>query len=322
VKKMKWLSATGAVLALGAAGFVTTSSPASGSTPLITAGPGSHVHCTITGTAKLAPALANDWSQAAHSGGNADPGDAGAAPAPIVSKDAATYTGNATIAAAVASIPNTTYTANGGAPTAVTTTAKVATASCTSTLVKDITTPTITDNVVSASIASGSISTGANEATCGGLANTSGTTFQSIIKWKGTTAKITPTTVVSNLAAIADIGNTGVGFDLTADGTGGTSITGSFASATGGSSESKAFIDATTLNAILGASATSATQTTSVCEPLLTGKFTPAAAGASDAIAIKLKKPKGLKAIGVTNSGGQGPIIAPNDTPSSIDAVN
>ena len=319
MKKTKWLGATGAVIALGAVGFIGTSSPASG-TVTVTAGPGSHVHCTIGGTAKLSPALANDWSKAAHSGSNADPGDAGAAPAPVVSKDALTYSGNATITAAVASIPNTVYTANNGANTAVTTSAKVASLTCSATHVVDATTPSLTAEVASGAVVSSSISTGTSEATCGGLASTAGSTFQSIITWKSTsTTKITPTTVVSNLSAIADIGTDGVGFDLKAGPSqSGTSITGSFA---GGTSESKAYIDATTLNALLGAPATTAAQTTNICEPLLTGKFTAAAAGASDAVALKLKKPKGLKAITITNSGVQGPIIAPNDTPSSIDAV-
>jgi len=326
VKKMKWLGATGAVIALGAVGFVGTSSPASG-TVTITAGPGSHVHCTITGVAKLAPALANDWDHTAHSSDPGDafgPGSTATIKGGIASKTDPDVTNNATIKAAVASIPDTVYAANSGNPTVVHTAAKVvSTGTCSNTHVVDATTPSLTAEVASISIVSTSDSTGANEATCGGLADTSGTQFQSTVTYKSTsTTKIAPSVITSNLAAIADIGNTGVGFDLTADGTGGTSITGSFA---GGSSESKAYIDGTTLNAILGASATSAAQATSVCEPTMSGKFTPAALGASDAVAIKLKKPKGLKAITIQSSNaavnGQGSTIAPNDTPSTLDAV-
>jgi hypothetical protein len=326
---MKWLGATGAVLALSAVGFVgTTSSPASG-TVTVTAGPGSHIHCVITGAAKLAPGLANDWDPSAHT---SDPGDAfgpGSTANPkggIASKTDPDVTGNAVIKAAVASIPSTTYTANNGNPTVVSTSAKVASGVCSNTHVVDATTPSLTAEVASVSIVSTSDSSGTNEATCGGLADTSGTLFQSIVSYKSTTTtKIAPSTITSTLAAITDIGNTGVGFDLQADGSNGTVITGSFASAAGGHSESKAYIDGTTLGAILSAPSDSSKNSGSLCEAQISGKFTPAAPGASDAIAIKLKKPKSLKAITIQSSNaavnGQGPLVAPNDTPSSIDAV-
>jgi hypothetical protein len=286
VKKMKWLGVGGAALALSAVGLVSTSSGANAGTPTITAGPGSSVSCVITGVAKLSPTLANDWSQAAHS---SDPGDANPIGGP-----SSTITGNATVKAAMASIPDTTYSA-GTVP--VTTSAKVSSTSCSGT----VTDGTNTDTVASAAITTASTSAGTSEATCSGLASPGTSTFTTIIKWKGTVDKINPTTAVSSLSDLAD--SHGVGFELKADGTGGTSISGSFG---GGSSDSKAYIDPATLGALLGAPSTSAAQTGSLCEATLSGKFTPAAAGASDAVAIKLKKPKGLKAITIQNSGPQG----------------
>ena len=291
MKKTKLLASAGALVVLGSAGFLAVPN-ANGTTITITAGAGSSVSCTITGGAKIATPLMNDWSQAAHA---SDPGDAAAAPAPVASKDAATYTGNATIEAAMASIPDVTFSA---APAPVTTSAKLA-GVCSGT-VQDLQGST---GVASGALVSTSVSGGTSRSTCSGLVPDplNPTTFTSIITWKGTgTTKIAPSTVTSTLGEL--VSTHGVGFELTATG-----ITGSFA---GGTSVADAYIDTTTLGAILGSASTSAAQSGSLCEATLSGKFTPAAsgpaAGSSDAIAIKLKKPKGLKAITIGNSGPQG----------------
>src|SRR5437868_1824611 len=102
----KWLGATGAVVALGAVGFVST--PSAQGMVTITAGSGSFANCTITGSVKISPTLVNNWKASQHSN---DPN------------------ANATIKAAMASIPDTTYSA-GSVP--VTTTSKT-TAVCTGT---------------------------------------------------------------------------------------------------------------------------------------------------------------------------------------------
>jgi hypothetical protein len=277
VKKFKWFGAAGAIVALGSAGFLTTG-VAEGSTPTITAGAGSSVSCNIAGPAKLSPPLKNDWSKAAHSGGNADPNS------------------NATVKAAMASIPDTTYSA-GSVP--VTTSAKV-TGTCTGT----VTDGTNTASVTGIQITSSSISAGTSEATCSGLASPGTSTFTSIIKWTATGAKVTGSTATSTLATLGDAH--GLGFELTASGA---NITGSFA---GGTSDAKAYVDLTTINAIAGGPSTFDTPTTSVCEPTLKEKFTAATAGASDAVGIKLKPGKGLKLITI------GPGL--DATPSSITA--
>jgi hypothetical protein len=103
-----------------------------------------------------------------------------------------------------------------------------------------------------------------------------------------------------------------VGFELQNNHSG---ITGSFA---GGTSDSKLYIDGTTLNAIIGGPSTSAAQSPSICEPTLSGKFTAAVPGASDSVAIKLKKPKGLKGITIDTGASQGTDFAPHPTNSSV----
>ena len=284
MKKMKWLGATGAVLALGAVGLVSTTS-ANAAAPVITASAGSRVTCDLTGTAKLSPTLANPWTASAHS---SDPGDA-PLPGP------ATTTGNATIKAAMASIPNDeTWVANGGADTPVTNTAKVA-ATCTGT----ITDGTNTDTTgLAASISTSSVSAGTDPATCTGLASPGTATYQTIIKWAGTPDKITPSTVTATLGVLTD--SHGVGFQLTS---GPSDVAGSFASS-GSHSVSDAYVDTNTILAIAGGPSTTAGETISPCEATVSEKFTPAATGASDAVAIKLKKPKGLKSIGITTASG------------------
>ncbi|HEY1737948.1 MAG TPA: hypothetical protein VGI86_04525 [Acidimicrobiia bacterium] len=85
----------------------------------------------------------------------------------------------------------------------------------------------------------------------------------------------------------------GVGFQITPT-TGGT--TGSFA---GGTGVTNAYVDLTTIGALSEGPATFSAPTagSNICEPSVSEKFTAAAPGTSDAIALKLKKPKGLKAI-------------------------
>jgi len=286
VKKTKWLGATGAVVALGVGGFLAVPyTSANGTTPPIVAGSGSSASCTITGTVKISPGLANDWDQSAHS---SDPGDAQATGG-VVSKDAQTYTGNATITAAMASIPDTPYSAGF---TKVTTTSKTV-AVCTGTA----TDGAHSTSVDGATITSQSISDGTNEATCSGLnANTGSTPLHSDIKWTSTGPfKIAPSSVTSTVSQLLD--SHGAGFDVSSSGG-----TGSFA---GGTGETKAYVDNVAIASISGAAATTANPTAinpllgiaSLCEPTVTGKFAPAALGAGDSVAIKLKKPKGLKAI-------------------------
>jgi hypothetical protein len=290
VKITKWLGATGAVLALGAVGFITVPA-ANGATLTLTAGAGSSAHCTITGTAKVSPGLANNWDPSAHTN---DPDTV--------------ESNNATIKAAMASIPATTY----GVAGTTTVSAKIP-AVCTGTIV-DPSQGSATTTLASATFSA--VSATAGDGTCGGLVGDVGTsTFTTTITWKGTSStKINPTTVTSTLGALAD--GHGIGFDLKSSSS---QIVGSFAgpSTSNTASEVKAYIDSTTEGAELGSAATfdNPTATSSlfgpdVCEPQLSEKFTPASPGVSDAVAIKLKKPKGLKAIGI--------ITTPDNTQSTL----
>jgi hypothetical protein len=312
VKISKWLAAGSAVVALGGAGFLAVPN-ASASTPTITAGPGSHVHCTFSAVAKLSPGLLNDWTQSDHSNDTSAP--------------------NATQKAAIASIPNTTYAANSGAPTVVQTATKGATISCSASTVVDATNTSLTDTITGGSIASTASSAGTDEATCAGLLNQTGSTqFTTIIKWTGTTAKINPTTVTTTLQALADIGTDGVGFELSADTRSSDSsaqkfgsIAGSFA---GGVTDTKAYIDGVTLTSILAGPATLTTDPSDsnvgpippgLCQPSIQVKAGSNAPGVSDSVAIKVKKNKGLKSITLADNSGQGAVFAPTPANSNLD---
>ena len=270
MKISKWLGASAAVLALGAAGFIAVPS-ANASAPTITAGAGSNVTCTVVGSVKLSPGLTDPWLHSQHSGANADPST------------------NATVKAAMASIPDdATWVAGDGAGTPVTTSSK-STATCTGTITDGTNTDT---SGLAASITSTSVSDGTNPAECSSLStNTGSSTLTSIIKWAGTPDKIAPSTVTSTVSQLID--SHGAGFEITPVAH---ETTGSFAN---GSGVTKAYVDITTIGALSEAPTTFGAPTSGgdVCEPSVSEKFTAATTGASDAIALKLKKPKGLKAI-------------------------
>ena len=280
MKKMKWFGATGAVLALGAVGLIGTTSSANGATITIQAGAGSRVTCDIAGTMKISPSLSNPWLQSDHSGSNADPNS------------------NATVKAAMASIPDdSTWVANGGAAEPITSTGKIASASCGG----NVTDGTNTTAVTAASIATTVVTTA--PPTCAAIIGIVGAQFQTVIKSTGATDKIAPTTLAATSGVLSDAH--GVGLQLTS---GPSDVSaGSFASA-GSHSVSDDFVDG---NTILAFAATPATFDSpaplGTCEASLSEKFTPAAVGASDAIALKLKKPKGFKGI----------IIGPGSTDSA-----
>jgi len=291
---MKWLGATGAVMAIGAAGFLAAPSSANGAVPPVVATHGS-ISCSITGPAKLAPALVDDWTAADHASDSS--------------------TAVQTFKDAVASIPEHTYASNGP----VSTSAKIA-GTCSGTA-NDGTT---TVHVVSAKMVALSVSgDNATEATCAGLATAATGTgedgpqsFDSTIAWTTQTgeAKLAPTTIHATLGSVIEGGYTG--FQLSAGPANaglGSDVTGSFA---GGNSLAKAFIDASSLTALtiatLGIHPNFATPDLSdVCEASMGIKSAvasdPGTGGlTSDAIAIKVKKPKGLKQIVVGNTAAQG----------------
>jgi hypothetical protein len=284
VKKMKWLGATGAVLALGAAGFVGTST-ANAAAPVIQAGSGSKVTCNISGSMKITPTLADPWLHSDHSGANAD------------------SNANATVKAAMASIADdSTWVANGGANEPLTSSAKAASTLCTGT----VTDGSNTDAVTAASITFGAV-TAPVSPTCAGVVNIVGSTFQTVIKWTGTPDKIQPTTVnwTSGIAGDAH----GAGLLLTS---GHGDVTGATSSFLGSSdSSTTGYVDGNTIAAFAAGPPTfDAPLPGGSCEPSISEKFTPAAPGTSDAIALKLKKPKGLKGIDIT--------AAPDSFPSHL----
>lgn len=259
MKLHKWLAAAGVVAISGAGAFV--AAPEADAAITITAGPGSSVTCDFNGSAKLAPTLVNDWSQAAH---QADPAT------------------NATLKSAIASIADVTYSVAGP----VSTSAK-GTGVCTGTVTDGVNSTTVT----AVKVASSSTGTSTDPATCSGLSTPSVATYTSTLSWTGATAKVAPSVGTSGIATLVDAH--GVGFTLAS-----TSVTGSFA---GGSTVSNVYIDANTFNAATGGPADSATPVpVSPCEAALSIKFTAAGAansGVGDSVSVKLKKPKGLKGI-------------------------
>jgi hypothetical protein len=251
----------GTVLATAGLGLVAPSA-ANAAKPTITAGSGSDVTCAIGGKAKLDPPLKNDWVQADH---QSDPN------------------GNATVVAAMASIPDTTYSVFGP----VTTSAKIKSISCTGTVTDGTNIANITSAKMTALSTNGD---GVTPATCAGLVPdplAPPQTFDTHIDWKADTALVTSTDITSTLDSLIDAH--GVGFELTSTG-----ITGSFA---GGTSVADAYVGADAFNAISGTPSDSVTPSASICEAQVNLKLTPAEPGASDAVKIKLKKPKGLKTI-------------------------
>jgi hypothetical protein len=272
---------------------------ASATPPTITAGPGSSVTCSFTakaafyeGTGTLggpAPgaktALRNDWKASDHS---SDPG--------FNSKT--NTSGDAAVKAAVAAVPDTQF----ADVDPISTLSKGKSVSCSGT----VTDGTHTASVTSVKTIGLSVSTmpAGTHATCAGL--TSGGTFDSILQWKASGAKVTNTTITgSSLAQLAD--SHGVGFKLT----GGTA-TGSFAGSTG---ETDAYLDAATgpaiLAGILGPHVSSANaktiKTLNPCEPGLKIKIPK---NPPDIASIKAGK--GIKKIGIGPAGvGVAPLSPP-----------
>lgn len=282
MKKMKWLGATGAVLALGSAGLLINPSPASAATITVTAGAGSSAHCLLNGgSAGLAPTLKDDWVQNTND----------------------TTTPVQTFREALKSIPDQTFSSAG--PTITTVKATVAPGGCTGTA----TDGTNSANITGAKLSGTITGTDPGPATCGGLATAAltGQTVDITIKW--TTDTLSRKIADTHMPA-ADLGALlvhGTGFETTSSGAG---ITGSFG---GGSSDGKTFIDQVSLtaftSAVLGAKPNFGNNgaTGSVCDPTLSIKSATATGLASDSISIKMKAPKGLKKISFVNSGVQTP---------------
>jgi len=299
-------------MAIGAAGFLAVpNSSAGGTVPPLVAGAGSSVTCSVAGPAKLAPALADDWIAADHA---SDP------------------TAVPTWKAAIASIPTHTYASFGP----VSTSAKIGTVagSCTGTVTDDggATHETILSGKLAALSVSGDNVT---EATCGGLASaaTGGgedgpQTFDSVISWTSVSGrKIAPSDIHATLKGIT-AGGTGFGLESgpahSADGGLAGDITGSFG---GGSSETKAYIDAVSLTALTIATfeitpSIAHPDLGDVCEPTASIKTTTASdtlgALTSDGISIKVKKPKGLKSIVLGNTAAQGCVSSCHDSTITI----
>jgi hypothetical protein len=243
--------------------------PAAASPPEVTAGPGSTVVCSVFGPGTIKPPLKNNWLQADHTGPNADPN-----PNPIVKE-------------AMASIPNTIYSANNGAGTVVTTTYTLM-GRCNG----SVTDGTYTTAVKAITIHATQVTNGADPATCAALAEPFADTFTETINWTGrpATKKIAPTTATTTVTDLAD--EHGIGFEWDS-----TSVTGSFA---GGQVNTSAYIDNVTLNAMRSSPPTfDHPVRDSACEPTLHAKLTPASAGTTEAFHGYLTPPPGFRLIHV-----------------------
>jgi len=262
------ISLAAATLSLAFGAAVATASTASAGGVVVTAGPGSSVTCTITSVAKLSVKLKNNWVQADHA------------------SDPDTH---------VAAIPDTDFA---GPPVPVTTKA-TAKGTCTGSATDGTNTLTVTKVKITAS----TTSAGTDPPTCGSLLTlASGSTFfDATVKFSATGGKVASSTLHAGVGALIDAH--GFGFQLTADGNNGTSVTGSFA---GGSAITKAYVDAGTLAALTGSAASSTTPKTTVCEASLKIKKP-----GDPAETVKLVKPKGFNKI----------IIGPSTTDSTPSSV-
>jgi hypothetical protein len=264
---LKIVVKTALAASLAAGGMVAlTAGVASAKSVTITAGTGSSASCGLNATAKLAPALKNNWNQ--DTTDNADH-------------------------PAVAALPTTVYAANG--PVAI---SAKSTGACT--------TGTATDGTNTANLSAAGVSiaavpgTGSTDpASCANLIADSATSTQKFdlaIKWSTTTAgaKITPTTITNESLGIS---TSPVGFGFS----GGT-ITGSFA---GGTVNAVAAVSADLIAAVTqpqetGDQAASNTYTSLGCEPTIKYK----AASTKKPESASLKAPKGLKSIVVSSTDG------------------
>jgi hypothetical protein len=260
------------------------------SSPTITAGPGSTVHCTLIGKGGFSSggaktALKNNWNQSDHTGVNADPG-------------------TAAVAAAVAGVPNTTFAAAGP----ITETVKLK-AACTGNAVSGSTTAPITGATI---VATNVISSAGD---CFDTLLGDGTA-SSTITWKATHAKVNPTTITGQ-GENALIDGHGVGFQAS----GGT-ITGSFA---GGENLIDAYLDAITgpsvINGVVGPKVNSTNaaniKTLNPCEPAL--KVKVPSHGAPTA---SIKAGKGIKKIGIGAAGAGVPPLSPAAGDGSVSTLD
>jgi hypothetical protein len=166
------------------------------------------------------------------------------------------------------------------------TTKATAKGACTGTVTDGTHTLTVTKVKITAS----STSAGTDPPTCASLINlaTGSTFFDATVSFSATGGKVTPTTLHASVGALIDAH--GFGFKLSADGTGGTSVTGSFA---GGSTATNAYVDPGTLAALTGRASTSAApKAGSPCEASIKIKK----GGTPDETAT-LSKPKGFNKI-------------------------
>jgi len=218
---------------------------------VVTAGPGSNVTCTITSTVKLSVKLKNNWVKADHA---TDPD---------------------------VNVENILDTDFAGPPVPVTTKA-TAKGTCTGSVTDGTNTLTVTKVKITAT----TTSAGTDPPTCASLLTlASGSTFfDATVAFSAQGGKVSSSTLHASVGALID--SHGFGFQLIADGNGGTSVTGSFA---GGSAVTNAYVDAGTLAALTGSPASSTVPKTTVCEASLKIKK-PNTPDES----VKLVKPKGF----------------------------
>lgn len=212
IRRIALAGVAGAV-ALG--GLAAMGGSAYAAKPIITAGAGSSVSCSLTSSAKVSPALKDNWVHADH---QSDPN------------------------LAVRAIPDTVLATAGP----VTVTAKSKSVSCTGTVTNGTDTATVTG--VKILLTSDPAHPGSTDpATCAGLVapdpmNPSTARYNATLSWKASGAKVNPTTITGSSISSAG-GNFGVSGGV---------ITGSFA---GGSSSTVSAPDGATLNAFLSSTA-------------------------------------------------------------------
>ena len=233
-------------------------SVASAAKPVITAGPGSSVTCSISAKVKVKPKLKDNWIAADHAG-DPDP--------------------------SVAALPDTQFADPG--PVAVK--AKAKSVSCSGTVTDGVNTAVVTQAKIDL-VNNPSFPGSSDPATCAGLIapeTPSTARYDAYVKWKASGAKVNPTTISAQA-----IVNSGLGFAVT----GGT-VSGSFAGGTGTTQANVDgatlgyFLSSTALNPGLVTSATPITGKALPCQPSLKLKLKKGVPTA------KLKKPKGINKI-------------------------
>ncbi len=229
----------------------------------VTAGPGSSVSCSITGKAKISPALKDNWVKADH-------------------QDDAN--------AAVRALPDTSFASNG--PVSV---SSKSSGTCTGTATDGTNSTSVTAAKISL-VTSPTNPGGTDPATCANLVapdeeNPSTARYNVSIKWKAAPNKIADTTVTN-----AEISSAGGAFGVS----GGT-ITGSFAGGTSNTSANPdgatiaAFLSSTAIQPKLVSSSNPSGGTP--CQASLKAK----AATDKKPATASLKAPKGVKKIGLAS---------------------